>query len=68
MVGVLDAKTDVQYNFRFSDGTKSEFKSERALTQIDFAAEAKQIKSITLWYNESDAMLFGFEIFDSSGK
>ena len=30
LVGVLDAKTDVQYNFKFSDGSVSKITAERA--------------------------------------
>jgi len=40
LVGILDAKTDVQYNFRFSNGKQSVVPAERGLTEINFEAKA----------------------------
>lgn len=35
LIAVMDAKTDVQYNFKFSDGALSKVQAERALTLVE---------------------------------
>lgn len=68
LVGVKDARTDVQYNFKFADGKCSEVRAERNLHPHDFEAEALDIRQIVLWYNDADGMLFGIQLFTDSGK
>ena len=67
LVGILDAKTDVQFNFRFSNGKQSVLPADRALTEINFEDKALQINKIVLHINSGDAMLYGIEIFDFAG-
>lgn len=62
VVGVLDAETDVQYNFKMSDDSESKINAERALHLKSWIGE---IRKIIIWYNAPDAMLFGFEFLNS---
>ena len=64
LVAVLDAKTDVQYNFEFADGKRSKVSAERALTPINISKQALEIRKIIIYYNSSDGMCFGFAFFD----
>lgn len=66
LVAVLDARTDVQYNFKFSDGSVSKIRAERA--QETIALPEKDIRKIVLWFNAPDAMLFGIQFFDKEGS
>lgn len=47
-----------------SDGTESKTTAERVLHLKSWQGE---IRKIIVWYNAADAMLFGFEFFNSQG-
>lgn len=67
IVGILDAKTDVQFNFIFANGDRSQIRAERAMVELMFADLALKIHKIVLWYNDADTMLFGIQLFTKEG-
>lgn len=52
---MLDAQTYVQYNFVFSNGTKSMAKANSPLTEVRITPAEKAVKRAVLWYDSVDA-------------
>lgn len=59
LIGVLDAQQYVQYNFLFSNGLKSQVKSNSPLQELRIHPQDRPIKRVILWYDSVDAQLVG---------
>lgn len=68
LVAVQNVQTDVQFNFVFSNGAASKLTASRPLNELRIEPVGIQIRKVIIWYRESDGLLFGVSLFDSSGS
>jgi hypothetical protein len=59
VVSVFDAQNFVQYNFGFSDGSRSKVKANAPLIELLITPIGTAVKRVVLWYDSMDAQLVG---------
>ena len=51
---------NVEFNFVLSNGTSSNFKNSKQLTEVRIQPRGAAVKKVIIWYAESDALMTGF--------
>ena len=67
LVAVVSNK-DLEFNFRFKLGNKSDLKPNRKLKETKIEPEGTEVKRAVVWYNSKNAGLTYIELFDKDGR